>query len=126
MIRIHNSITSFKLKNPSDRYHLIKGIKIHYLFSEFEKIERFLINSEVTLRITKGPNWNSVIAEGNTSGLYEASEKHSMRKFKQILVFNQKAQYSVVGIHIGVKMEGKYDPSHLRLHKAFDAFLVED
>ena len=34
-----------------------------------------------------------------------------MRKFKQILVFNEKSQYSVVGIHIGVKMEGKYDPS---------------
>lgn len=33
MIRIHNSITSFKLKNPVEKYQLIKGIKIHYLFS---------------------------------------------------------------------------------------------
>ena len=45
-----------------------------------------------------------MIGEGSTSGLYEESEKHSMRKFKQILVFNQKSQYSVVGIHIGIKM----------------------
>lgn len=40
------------------------------------------------------------------------------------MVFNQKSQYSVVGIHIGVKMEGKYDPSQLLLHKAHDAFMV--
>ena len=47
-----------------------------------------------------------------------------MRKFKQILVFNQQSKYSVVGIHIGVKMEGKYDPSQLALHKAYDVFMV--
>jgi hypothetical protein len=71
MVRIHNSITSFKILNPKEKYHLIKGIKIHYLFSEGQKIEHFLINSAITIRITKGSNWNSVIAEGNTSGLYE-------------------------------------------------------
>ena len=49
-----------------------------------------------------------------------------MRKFKQILVFNQKSEYSVVGIHIGVKMEGRYDPSHLALHKTHQVYMVED
>lgn len=88
MIRIHNSITSFKLKNPGEKYQLIKGIKVHYLFSDTPKIDKFLSSSEIIIRITKGKNWNSVIAEGNTSGMYEESEKHSMRKFKQILVFN--------------------------------------
>ena len=38
-----------------------------------------------------------------------------MRKFKQILVFNERSQYSVVGVHIGVKVEGKFDPSNLPL-----------
>lgn len=49
-----------------------------------------------------------------------------MRKFKQILIFNQKSAYAVVGIHIGVKMEGNYDPSKLSLNKAHDAFMVEE
>ena len=49
-----------------------------------------------------------------------------MRKFKQILVFNSRSQYSVVGIHIGVKMEGRYDPSHLLLHKAYKVYMVEE
>jgi hypothetical protein len=49
-----------------------------------------------------------------------------MRKFKQILVFNQQSQYSVVGIHIGVKEEGVYDPSKLALDKVQDVFMVED
>ncbi len=71
MMRLHNSITSFKIKDPTAKYNLIKGIKVHYLFSECLKIEKFLSSSEITVRITKGPNWNSVIAEGSTSGLYE-------------------------------------------------------
>ena len=71
MLKLHNSITSFKIKNPSDSYNLIKGIKMHYLFSEKDKIDKFLVNSEIIIRITKGNNWNNVLAEGNTSGLYE-------------------------------------------------------
>jgi hypothetical protein len=48
-----------------------------------------------------------------------------MRKFKQILVFNQKSKYSVIGIHIGIKLEGKSDPSGLLLTKFDDAFLAD-
>jgi len=49
-----------------------------------------------------------------------------MRKFKQILVFNEQSKYSVVGIHIGVKMEGRYDPSALELHKKHNVYMVEN
>ena len=49
-----------------------------------------------------------------------------MRKFKQILIFNNQSQYSVIGIHIGVKIEGKYDPSHLVLHKTNNVYMVEE
>ena len=31
-----------------------------------------------------------------------------------------------MGIHIGVKMEGRYDPSHLALHKTHQVYMVED
>lgn len=48
-----------------------------------------------------------------------------MRKFKQILVFNEKSQYSVVGIHIGVKMEGKINPFDLELHKKHNVYMTE-
>jgi hypothetical protein len=33
MLRLHNCTTAFKLPPSSSRYHSIKGIKIHYLFS---------------------------------------------------------------------------------------------
>jgi hypothetical protein len=49
-----------------------------------------------------------------------------MRKFKQILVFNQNSKYSVVGIYIGIKMEGNYDPTNLALQKTYDIYMVED
>lgn len=70
MMRLHNSITAFKLKDHTARYNLVKGIKVHYLFSESPKVEKFLSNSEITVRITRGQNWNAVVAEGSTSGLY--------------------------------------------------------
>ncbi len=38
MMRLHNSITAFKLNDHNSKYNLIKGIKIHYLFSENAKI----------------------------------------------------------------------------------------
>jgi hypothetical protein len=109
MMRLHNAITAFRLE-PGSAYCLIKGIKVQYLFSETTKIEKFLANSEITVRITRGQNWNAVLAEGSTSGLYEESEKYSMRKFKQILVFDAHSKYSVVGMHIGLRLEGRYDP----------------
>jgi hypothetical protein len=71
MVRLHNSITAFKLKERNAKYNLIKGIKVHYLFSENPKIEKFLSSSEITVRITRGQSWNAVVAEGSTSGLYE-------------------------------------------------------
>jgi hypothetical protein len=38
IVRLHNSLTSFKLKESANNYNLVKGIKIHYLFSEYDKI----------------------------------------------------------------------------------------
>ena len=32
----------------------------------------------------------------------------------------------MVGIHIGVRREGRYDPSQLALHKAFNVYMVEN
>jgi hypothetical protein len=45
IMRLHNSFTSFKLKDSANNYHLVKGIKIHYIFSEQDKIEKFLVKS---------------------------------------------------------------------------------
>jgi hypothetical protein len=70
MIRIHNSITSFRLR-PLNGYNLIKGVKIYHLFSEKDKIDKFLTKTEINIRITTENNWNSVIGEGNTTGFYE-------------------------------------------------------
>ena len=70
MLKLHNSVTAFRIKNPGEKYHSVRGIKVNYLFSEGEKIDKFLVNSEIVIRITKGNNWNGVIAEGNASGLY--------------------------------------------------------
>jgi hypothetical protein len=109
MINLHNEITSFKLNEIEGRENFsIKGLKVSYLFSENEKIEKFLNKSEILIRITYENNWNSVVAEGSSNSLYEESEKFSMRKYKQILLFNAKSKYCVLGLHIGIKLDGKY------------------
>lgn len=48
-----------------------------------------------------------------------------MRKFKQILVFDAHSKYSVVGMHIGLRMEGRYDPQDLALVKYHDVYMVD-
>ena len=48
-----------------------------------------------------------------------------MRKFKQILVFDAKSKYSVIGMHIGLRLEGRYDPRDLALMKYHDVYMVE-
>lgn len=48
-----------------------------------------------------------------------------MRKFKQILVFDSKSRYSVIGMHIGLRLEGRYDPHELTLMKYHDVFMVD-
>lgn len=104
----------------------MKGIKIHYLFSKEPSIDKFLSNSEIMVRITKGRNWNRVIAEGSSNRLYEENEKHSMRKAKKILLFDAESKYSVAGLHIGARMEGKSHPLNLTLLPHHDAFMVEN
>jgi hypothetical protein len=48
-----------------------------------------------------------------------------MRKFKQILVFDAGSKYSVIGMHIGLRLEGRYDPRELALMKYHDVYMVE-
>lgn len=48
-----------------------------------------------------------------------------MRKFKQILVFDANSKYSVVGMHIGIRLEGRYDPKGLSMNRYHDVFMVD-
>lgn len=48
-----------------------------------------------------------------------------MRKFKQILVFDAHSKYSVIGMHIGLRLEGRYDPHELSLIKYHDVYMVD-
>jgi hypothetical protein len=104
----------------------VKGIKISYLFSEQDRVDRFLNKSQITIRITSQNNWNSVIAEGSSNSLYEESEKFSMRKFKQILLFNAESKYCVLGLHIGIKLDGNFNTEKLTLNKVHDAYLANE
>ena len=97
---------------------------MHYLLSEDRKIDDFLLKTQINVRITKGPSWNDVIAEGCTNGLFELNEKHTMRKFKQILVFDIKSRYSVVGIHIGLKLEGRLQKVDYELKKFHNVYMI--
>lgn len=125
MLNLHNDIASFKLTDLKDKQNLaIKAIKLMYLFSEKEKIDKFLNKSEIVIRITYEQNWNSVIAEGSTNSLYHESEKFSMRKYKQILLFNERSKYCVLGLHLGVKMDGLYNTDKLTLNKIYDAYVA--
>ena len=46
MINLHNEITTFKLAELREKEnYVIKGLKISYLFSEKERIEKFLNKS---------------------------------------------------------------------------------
>lgn len=46
MVKLHNSLTSFKLKSFQNKDNIsVKGIKLTYLFSESEKIDKFLNKS---------------------------------------------------------------------------------
>lgn len=63
------------------------------------------------------------MAEGSSNSLYEESEKFSMRKYKQILLFNAKSKYCVLGLHIGIRLDGKYCTDKLTLTKVYDAYL---
>jgi len=42
---------------------------MHYFFSIDREIKKFLENTEITIRLTIGPNWNKYIAEGTAKPL---------------------------------------------------------
>ena len=39
---------------------------MHYFFSDGLDLETFLNDTEIKIRITNGPDWNKLIAEGST------------------------------------------------------------
>ena len=43
----------------------VNRLRVHYFFSTLEShIEDFLSNTQITIRLTDGDNWNKCIAEG--------------------------------------------------------------
>ena len=42
---------------------------MHYFFSDGLDLETFLNDTEIKIRITNGPDWNKLIAEGSTKTL---------------------------------------------------------
>ncbi len=49
-----------------------------------------------------------------------------MRKYKQILLFNAQSKYCVLGLHIGIKLDGKYCTEKLTLTKVYDAYFSNE
>lgn len=41
-------------------------------------------------------------------------------------MFNSRSEYSVVGLHLGIKLEGKYNIENFNLKQYLDAYMVNE
>jgi hypothetical protein len=50
-------------------------IRVHYLFSETIDIEKFLLDTEIKMRLTNGSEWSNYLAEGSTKSIHHFKNK---------------------------------------------------
>jgi hypothetical protein len=57
----------------------LNKLRVHYFFTEFYEISKFLKNTKIELRITNGDDWNNVLAVGAIAPFYDMNpEKYDM------------------------------------------------
>jgi hypothetical protein len=100
---------------------------VEYLFSDKEKIEEFLIRTEIRVRISEKAGWDGALAEGCIYGIYDETEAStinmlSQRRYKQILIFNGSSKYCVLGMYIGIHNDGIKNTKNLKLYHILDIY----
>lgn len=55
-------------------FHLNK-LRVHYFFTEFYEISKFLEDTKIEIRITSGPDWNKPLAVGAIAPFFDMNSK---------------------------------------------------
>ncbi|KRX03758.1 hypothetical protein PPERSA_04266 [Pseudocohnilembus persalinus] len=106
------------LKNGRDIE--IKFFRLHYFFAIDNDIQEFLENTELVFRITDGPNWNNLVAEGKskTISFFQNKQVEAQRHSCRVMIFFDDAKYCNLYLNCGLVCdEGKLDTQYMNLYK---------
>ena len=65
----------------------LNKLRVHYFFTEFYEISKFLKNTKIEIRITSGEDWNKVMAVGAIAPFYDMNpDKYDMVQTEHLRV----------------------------------------
>lgn len=76
-------------------------MRVHYFFSETDDVEKFLLETEIKIRLTKGTDWNNFVAEGSSKTIshFQNKQMGGQRHNSQILCFFENSKYCTLKVN---------------------------
>jgi hypothetical protein len=108
----------------------ISAVRTHYFFSESRDVQNFLDQTNVEFRITKGKDWNDIVAQGSSTTLQyfkkvcplAEGQKHQVR----ILCFFEDGRYCTVKGLVGLVCDDMINTETMNLYKHNGIYLPDE